>query len=250
MGRKNRSKGTFQPIHWLLLAVGTLILLCFPYGLLEGINLLGFNVRLNRYAQFGDFVGGILSLVTLVLVYLTYQSQRYEVRLMRIQGEQQEIARRFEAMLVRRAAIRESVFKGEKQGWLAIQQMVVSIDREWKRLNTGGSREWAYDQTVKYFDDNVRPLLLPYLLNAYWILNSINSGFEPNTWDSSWINDEAKLRLFKRYRAELSMHELFLLYLNCKTEAGSSMRDLAIKADLFKHLKASLLVPDFHAESI
>ena len=60
----------------------------FPYDILDGKGLWGYILSTKKYNELGDFIGGItapfLSMVALALLYMTYKSQKAELQQTRL----------------------------------------------------------------------------------------------------------------------------------------------------------------------
>lgn len=63
----------------VLCILATLIFIFFPYEIFEGIYG-NYEIRLNRYESLATFLTYPLSLISVVLIYLTYQSQKRETK--------------------------------------------------------------------------------------------------------------------------------------------------------------------------
>ncbi len=81
----------FVKKHWGIVTF-VIIILLFPYDVIDGREVWIFRIDLAKYNDFGGFIGGVLSIVAVILIYQTYQTQKEELRETKEQIEKSAIA--------------------------------------------------------------------------------------------------------------------------------------------------------------
>jgi hypothetical protein len=64
----------------LIISLIVIVLIFLPYDYIDGIEIFGFRLNTKDYDKLGEFIGGITAPIAIVLLYLTYNSQKEELR--------------------------------------------------------------------------------------------------------------------------------------------------------------------------
>jgi hypothetical protein len=253
---------------WILLALG-FISIFLPYYKLDGIEIFGGRLNTSKYNDLGTFVGGIstpiLSVSAFILLYLTYKSQKEELRESRLLLTQQT------------ASIKKQQFENTFFNLLNQHNTIVnSIDivkRERKNIMGGATTKEKYEFDIvtihgrdcfKFF---YKQLTIDYKnVTQYYDLERIESAYDGFfqeyqndvshyfrfLYNMIKVVDNSDIADKKTYtnivRAQLSSHELLLLFYNCLTTGyGRELfKPLIEKYQLLKNMPFSNLLEAKH----
>ncbi len=209
-------------------------LLFINYEFLENINYHGFQVDLDRYSGLGDFIGGITAPIAIILLYMTYSSQKNELeetrKIMNAQAstmKKQQFESTFFHMLDNFNNLRNS-FKpqgGVNKFNLLYNKMASKIDpNEFNTIHKNN------DPFVKAFRD----LMMEYdTMEEYFsILSQTCEIIEKGE-----LSRDQKVFYFKILRANLGQKELLLIYYNSFTTQGKKLAYYIHEFNLLMNIK-------------
>ena len=249
------------------------------YTTISGIFILGITIVLLvfNYAVYnpsqamekgawGDFIGGtlnpILTFLTLMGVLVSIAIQRMELSLSR-----QELRRSADALEGQLRSVDAQNFEAAfSQMLITFNSVTDSIDLV--NLENGSTIKGKdcfrtfYTRFNKEFRENLKQgkgkhpatstLRLSY--KKFWKAHHHELGHYfrllYNIFKFLDENEQTKTYHIKLLRAQLSDHELLLLFYNCINPNGKNFKELAVKYELFDNLPTINLLEDDHIELI
>lgn len=227
------------PLFWVIVCILTLclILVFLPYDQLHGLELFGYHLNIEGYDKLGTFVGGIttpvISLAALVLLYITYQSQKEELQLSRdevvqsreVFAKQQFESSFFQLLNVHLTIVNSLSDQGKgKAYFVELKNDLGNVYNKTARGTIAFRVEEAIDSYSIIYNRN-KDELAYYFRILYRLFKLIDSSANI---DKSFY---AKI-----IRAQLSESELLLLFYNSKTKEGDRFQSIIIDYNLLKHL--------------
>lgn len=267
----------FLKEHWLLVTCIVLGIFSafFPYNTLDGLTRWGFKLSISKYNELGDFIGGItapfLSTVTLVLLYLTYRSQKEEVAQSRQVLENQTETlnkQQFETTFFNMLNLHHDIVKTidlkkkdrtlhemrqEAHGLIAENPKETVYGRDCFRTFYEGYKV-EYGKVVKEKHET----------NTYGYQEIINKAYENyykrhqsdlghyfrNLYHVFKLIKRSEVKNKKEYaslvRAQLSSHELLMLFYNSLSDQGEKFKPLIEEFHILKGMPEDDLVNDKH----
>jgi hypothetical protein len=250
-----------------LIATLCIVIIFFPYNILDGLSLWNFTISIPSYHELGDFVGGIstpvLSSLALFLLFLTYKSQKTELRetrsILRIQTStlrKQQFETTFFNMLSMHNSIvssidilklsRDRISRFDVEGGKGTR---IVYGRDCFKLFYRGleniykrevkSKHATVDRIVEasylqYFNSHQSDLG-HYFRNLYHIFKFINMS-----------EVEDKEFYVAIVRAQLSTYESLMLFYNCLSKHGKKFKPLIEEFNVFKGLPSDMLLNQEH----
>jgi hypothetical protein len=262
--------------YWLLIVFGVvgLIFVLFPYDTLDGFTIWGFQLNTKKYNELGDFVGGItapiLSMIALVLLYLTYRSQKEELAESRkILTKQTETLdkQQFETTLFNMLNLHHEIVKSidlikksptlremrqEKAGLIEESPKQTEYGRDcFRSFYAGFKNEYlkvktenqlhVYKEIINLAYDNYfkrhQSDLGHYFRNLYHIFKLIKRSTIKN-----------KKEYASLVRAQLSSHELLMLFYNGLADHGEKFKPLIEEFHILKNMPFDDLILKQHMD--
>jgi len=217
----------------------------------------------ERFGQFGDYVGGILNPIVafcaLMALMFGIKQQRKELKETRDQFSEQSFDNMFFQMLQLHNDMVSSIdsdielrvkLEASRSGTVSIDVEQLGKGRESFHVMYKSMRQKYWDKrnediSPEHLDGIYMPtyqqcqsVLGHYFRYLYNVFQFI---------DRADIKEEKKLFYGKLVRAQLSNHELAILYYNCLSELGSQkFKPLVERYGLFKNLPFTLLLSADH----
>lgn len=248
----------FQALLAGVFVVGlVLVFFIFSYALAN-------TDRAERWGPIGDFIGGtlnpLLTFLTFVGVLVSIFLQRMELSLSRA-----ELKRSADALEKQIESIEAQNFETTFTQLLqSLNSLTDSIDLRNPNTDavTSGKdcfRVFYTRLNKKYRSNlkkavknhsNLETLRLSY--QNFWKENHQELGhyfrFLYNVYRFLDSSSAAQDYHFKLLRAQLSDHELLLIFYNCHSKAGRNFVDMATKYEIFDNMPTVLLLEDSHIE--
>lgn len=252
-----------------------LLLLFFPYFILNNIQLGQFKIVIPEYDRLGTFISGVtapfLSLAAFVLLYLTYKSQKEELsdskKILNEQSETQQ-TQRFETTFFNLLNLHHSIVNSIDL------KISVKHTNEWKgehwfeneeKKGRDCFREFysaftkAYNQQKRYSTkwDGTKHILESELVvvkesyNTFFAQHQHDLGhYFRNLYHLVKFIDNSEMKNKQMYvslvRAQLSSHELLLIFYNCASDFGQKFTQFMPAYHFFKNMPTDLLLESSH----
>ncbi|SMD36069.1 Putative phage abortive infection protein [Reichenbachiella faecimaris] len=251
-------------LRWLgpLVLVVGLIALFFPWDLIDGTQVGIFIIDINKYSAFGEFIGGIMSLTAVALIYMTYNAQKSELDETRKVLSKQAFEMTFFNMLSELNGIIELMFgrinnkKASKRNYMfevfkkykalcLVQMNQVNNEHEAGKLI---HKSIVNSQYEDFIYDEHQQNLSHYFRYVYNILKFIRVNSQENT---DVIKD---LHYVSLLQARVSNAEMGLLFYNsisdhARTSDGAyRFREWLDYYGFFENIDPKFLVIEDHAE--
>jgi hypothetical protein len=252
--------------YGLIISVGLLALgmisIFIPFNILDGFTLGRNVIHIGKYNELGDFVNGItspfLSMAAFILLFLTYSSQKTELRLNRsiLEKQYEQLSKQqFESTFFNLLNLHNQIVNAITTESLRRSTVSKGVTTEERRIITG--RECfiffyeqlraIYHQMSRNIDKSKEPIfkdgsekidviyyeffmerqsdLGHYFRNLYQIIKFVDDSHIPNKQD--YIN---------LIGAQLSSSELLILCFNCLSRFGKEFKVLIEKYSLLKSI--------------
>lgn len=270
--QNKKDKGLAIAIILLVIAI---LMLFFPYFKLNNIRVGQFKLIIPDYDKLGTFISGVtapfLSLAAFVLLYLTYKSQKEELadskKILKEQNTTQQ-TQRFETTFFNLLNLHHSIvtnidleikekhtdqWKGThwyeteiKKGRDCFLTFYSGFKTAYKRNKSNNSKregtllvEDTEITTVKkaYFEffEKHHYDLGHYFRNLYHLIKFIDKSDMPD-----------KQMYVSLVRAQLSSHELLLIFYNCVSDFGQKFTPFMTKYHFLKNMPTELLLDESH----
>ncbi len=273
MNNKTKDWGLLIAITFL--AIG-LLFLFFPYNVLNGLHIGKYTLVVNKYSDLGTFVSGMtapfLSISAFILLYLTYKSQRQELAdsrtILQKQADTLE-KQQFETTFFNLLNLHHSIVNAidvkivttttDRIAGTSYDKVDIKKSRDcfltfYSGLHTayGKVERKKWNSTTNVYDllplteldvvkkaysnffDKHKYDLGHYFRNLYHIVKFVHN--------SQAINKQEYISIL---RAQLSTHELLLLFYNGVSEFGTKFKPLIESYHLLKNLpKADLIIKE------
>lgn len=249
----------------VILLVAGILMLFFPYFKLNNIRAGQFKLIVPDYDKLGAFISGVtapfLSLAAFILLYLTYKSQKEELadskKILKEQNDTQQI-HRFETTFFNLLNLHHSIvtnidliikekhtdeWKGTywyetevKKGRDCFLTFYSGFKTSYGKCKSNNNSEIttinkAYsDFFVKHQYD-----LGHYFRNLYHLIKFVDKSDMPD-----------KQMYVSLVRAQLSSHELLLIFYNCLSEFGQNFSPFMTKYHFLKDMPTKLLLDESH----
>ena len=239
----------------IIILVFVIVLIFFPYNILNGKGLLGFFLNTNEYDKLGQFISGITSPITIILVYLTYRSQKEELQASKTILEKQSLTlekQQFESKLFSLLNIYNEIMKSfskEDSGKTFFMKTKEGLQKNYESYPYPEYSEFVKEPSgyrhYKTYYNNNKDSLAHYLRVLYRIFSFIDS------YPINILNEKEKWFYTKTVRSQLSEGELFILFYNAFTDYGENFKLLIERYNLLKHLPLTdkLEVEKFYRKS-
>lgn len=234
-------------LKWTTIALIAFLLLCVIVFLWKcPLFYWSRAIDAGRWGQFGDFIGGslgtILTFLSIVLLYKTFEAQRETNRLTKLSNEQiaeenkqqveWEKSRQFEEKFHTLLALyREAAhaYKDRNGKRCSVDEFVVET-LDVCKFNNKNKYLKSTNAACRTFFANAKenlPTINTHMRLLYQLLSLLNeSGL-----------DEKNERIYaKSLRGQLTDMELVLIRYNCWRKVGENMRPLVAKYNIMKHL--------------
>lgn len=269
---RKKDKGLILAVALLVIAI---LMLFFPYFKLDNIRLGGFHLTIPDYDKLGAFISGVtapfLSLAAFVLLYLTYKSQKEELadskNILKEQNLTQQ-TQRFETTFFNLLNLHHSIVNSID---LEIKEKQVDVSKgtHWDEMEIRKGRDCfrtfysgfktAYkrqkDSSPRIESTNlVENAELTIVKKAY------NNFFEKHYYDlghyfrnlyhlikfidKSGIDN--KQMYVSLVRAQLSSHELLLIFYNCVSDHGKKFKPYMTTYHFLKNMPIEHLTEKSH----
>lgn len=254
--------------YWLLILfvfVG-ITFVFFPYYKLDGVKFWGYQLNITKYNELGDFVGGItapfLSLVALVLLYLTYKSQKEELfQTRQILTKQTETLdkQQFETTffnllnlhneivynidLIKRNLTKssppwreeEDASKTTEYGRDCFRTFFAGFKTAYSNTDKMDSYKEMINKSYSVFYKSHQSDLGHYFRNLYHIFKLIKKSEIKNKKDYASL-----------VRAQLSSHEQLMLFYNGLSDKGEKFKELIEEFQILKNMPFDELILNQH----
>ncbi len=229
--------------NWLLtitILFVAVALIFFPYNILDGKGILGFILNTNEYDKLGQFISGITSPIAIILLYLTYTSQKEELKASKNILEKQNKTlekQQFESKLFSLIDIYNEIMKSfskEDSGKTFFAKIKEELHKDYESYAQPEYSEHAQypsgarDYKTYYF--NHKDNLAHYFRVLYRIFKFIDD------YPTDILDEKEKWFYTKTVRSQLSEGELFILFYNAFSDYGENFKDLIERYNLLKHL--------------
>ena len=254
----HESPSMLQKLGPAILFVGLAALIFAVVATVLYINQFGSSLSGNheRWAQFGDYIGGVLGAIFaflgLIALLLTLWVQSHELRV-----SSEELRKSALALRDQNESLKQQNFENRFFNMLSLYNEIVNgIDLRTKGEVTSSGRDCLkvfYERLKKEFESALRGDSTNYkegLLSGYerfYEKHSHELGhYFRNIYRILKFIEESDVSRKKEYsgilRAQLSNPELALLFYNGITERGRKLKSLAEKYALFENLEPNQLV--------
>lgn len=217
----------------------------------------------DRFGQFGDFFGGILNpavaFCALIALLFGIRQQRKELQETRNQFSEQSFDSMFFQMLQLHNDMVSSIdsdivlrtsLQGSSTGTVSITDEKLGKGRESFQIMYKAIRQKYWDKRkAEISQEHLDGIYLP----TYQLCQSVLGHYFRYLYnvfqfiDSADIKEQKKLFYGKLVRAQLSNHELSILYYNCLSQLGNEkFKPLVEQYGLFKNLPVELLLRPDH----
>lgn len=263
MSDKKKDNGLIIAIILLVVAI---LMLFFPYFKLNNFRIGEFKIIIPEYDKFGTFISGVtapfLSLAAFVLLYLTYKSQKEELadskKILKEQNATQQ-TQRFETTFFNLLNLHHSIvnnmdlkitgkrtdqWKGThwyeteiKKGrdcFLTFYSGFQTAYKKQKSTNNNSEIIIVKEAYNDFFDKHVYDLG-HYFRNLYHLVKFIDK--------SQMIDKQMYVSLV---RAQLSSHELLLIFYNCVSDYGQKFTPYMTTYHFLKNMPTELLLNKSH----
>lgn len=220
----------------IVMLVLSFALLFINYESFENCRLLGYSIDLDRYSGLGEFIGGITAPIAIVLLYMTYSSQKKELEMTRKVLTEQTVSmqrQQFESTLFQQIEIYKSIIDSLNRDEFGKQNFIKFTNELSKSL-----RNKKFPNLSGYFElqyKNYQPLHNTHKENYdyyYRVLYRVFKFIET----ADFKDEKLKFEYSKMVRAQLSEMELYMLYLNAFSNEGKNFIAIIKKFNLLKHL--------------
>ncbi|MFY0253676.1 putative phage abortive infection protein [Chitinophaga sp. 30R24] len=265
--KNSKDTGLYLAISFLIIG---LIAIFFPFNLLNGISLGRFTLKIDEYDKLGAFIAGLtapfLSISAFILLYLTYKSQKEELAdskiILKSQSETLE-KQQFETTFFNLLNLHHSIVNSTdvKVPVSGLQSVVARNKGQSVSPDVRNGRDcftYFYERFANYYhaEKNSRDTstigselsiiqesydkfysqfqfdLGHYFRNLYHVVKFVNR--------SSISNKQEYISLI---RAQLSSHEILVLFYNGLSYNGTKFKPLIEKYHLLKNMpKGDLLL--------
>ena len=220
----------------LIVILFGLFLIFFPYNILDGKGVLGYILKTKEYDKLGVFISGITAPFAIFLLYLTYKSQKEELKSQKeefksskqiLEKQNKTLERQqFESKLFSLLDIYNEImrsFSNKYSGKVFFSKIKTKLHinhtspalQQFQMVVPSGKFDY-----YKYFQSH-KDYLAHYFRVLYRIFKFIDE--EEN------LEEKEKWFYAKMIRSQLSEGELFLLFYNCFTEYGENFQILCVK---------------------
>jgi hypothetical protein len=246
----------------LIIAIGLLVFglvaLFFPFDRINGAKFGSFTIDIDRYNNLGDFIGGVttpfLSIAAFILLYMTYKSQKEELKESRkILRTQNEVMtkQQFETTFFNMINLHNQIVNQISRTYDVSDEYgnILKTRKETKRGREcfDGFYNIFRSFHISFFGNRAVPknpkddfIGLVYT-EFYEKRQSMLGHYFRNLYHIVKFVDNANIKNKKEYtnilRAQLSKYELLLLYFNCLSRYGSEkFKPLVEKYSLLKNI--------------
>ncbi len=252
----------------LLLLLG-LISIFIPYFKLNGLSILDYRIEIGNYNELGDFIGGVtapfLSISAFILLYLTYKSQKNELKESRVILDQQNktlFTQQFETTFFNLVNLHHQITNNisfsrtisqtdgddnEKEsskneniklmGRDCFRQYYEEFKKIYKRYSE--EKKTTFESKTMFNSQLERYLIETAYADLFDDYQSYIGHYFRNLYHILKFVDQSKVSDKKLYagliRAQLSTFELVLLFYNCLSSYGNKFRPLVEKYHLLKN---------------
>lgn len=247
----------------------------FPYNVLDGISLWGFKLNVDKYNELGDFIGGItapfLSVVALLLLYLTYKSQKEELSETRgILNKQTETLTRqqFETTFFNMLNLHHDIVKSidlfrktptlhelrqEAAGRIAESPKETVYGRDcFRTFYEGYTNEYKKTRQEMHISGKslYKDIINTAYENYYKRHQSDLGHYFRNLYHVFKLIKRSEIDNKKEYaslvRAQLSSHELLMLFYNSLSDQGEKFKPLIEEFHILKGMPEGNLIEKDH----
>jgi len=267
--QKITEKSRKRILTWLpfiLLAV-SFIMLFFPYYILNGIGSRRYHVVIPEYNKLATFISGVtapfLSLAAFILLYRTYKAQRLELADSKLMLKDQLSTmqkQRFETTFFSLLTLHNSIVNSIDLTVKPIQYVLGD------RSSTPNEKKYGRDCFVTFYQGlkiayhgekkshNENEDELEIVKNAYFHFFSKHeydlAHYFRTLYHLIKFIDQSEIQDKQRYvslvRAQLSSHELLLLFYNCLSVVGTKFKPYMAKYHFLKNMNTDLLLDKSH----
>lgn len=266
MAKRKKDFGLITSIIFLFVG---LILLFFPFYILDGVSIGNWEIQTKRYGELGGFISGVsapfLSISAFILLYLTYKSQKQEL------SESRKILKQ-QNETIDKQQFETTFFNLLNLHYTSINSINVTITN--KKSSNGVNSETAITKTGKdsfitfytvfkiFFDEETQKnkyTQIPELLLIIQSYNIFHHEFKQNTehyfknlLHIIYFIKLARIKNKEQYIsiiiAQLSHYELMLLFYYGISKFGNEFKPLIEEFHLLKNIDATDLISQKHLE--
>jgi len=275
----NEAKGNGVNIAVGLLIAG-LLFVFFPYDILNGLSLFGFEIRIENHSELGEFIGGIttpfLSTSAFILLYLTYKSQKKELSASRqILTRQSTITEKqlFESTffntlnllnnIIQNVTFKEKPLFAEHTSYLSQyrgRECFKHLFNEYKQTYESHLNQWVTDNLFE--SASGENFLIPIKEGEKILSTSYKEFFDEYQAELGHYfrtlyniiryvkdNNSKNPKYYTNLvRAQLSTFEHLLLFYNCKSDFGTNFYPLIIEFSLLDNMPLDELLEPQHRQ--
>ena len=263
MSGKNEN-GVILAFSLLILGI---LLIFFPYDILHGLKIGKFVVKIEDYDKLGDFINGVttplLSISAFILLYMTYRSQSEELEQTREVMKNQSLIldkQQFETTFFNLLNLHHQIVNNidlRSHNYFSSLTKVVRSSNE----TTKSGRDcfvsfyWGFKNMYnavrkKHTDMDELNLIISAYSQYYKRHQSDLGHYFRNLYHIVKFVDQSSIKNKSDYtsliRAQLSSHELLMLFYNCLTTYGSKFKPLIEDYHLLKNMPIEDLLNENH----
>lgn len=267
-----KDKGLIIAVTLLVIAI---LMLFFPYFKLNNIQVGNFKIVIPEYDKFGTFISGVtapfLSLAAFVLLYLTYKSQKEELadskKILKEQNTTQQ-TQRFETTFFNLLNLHHSIvnnidleikekhtdqwkethwYETEiKKGRDCFLTFYAGFKTAYKKQKSNNSRS---EETLLIEDTEIITVKKAY--HEFFVKHHYDLGhYFRNLYHLIKFIDKSEMPDKQMYvslvRAQLSSHELLLIFYNCTSDYGQKFTPYMTTYHFLKNMPTELLLDETH----
>lgn len=237
----------------ILVTVIGLLLVLFPWKILDGLSIGRFYLDITEYDSLATFFSGItvpfLSLSTILLLIRTYQLQNQQLQEQKKQAKKQEdslakqqFEQRFFQMLNMHNQIVDAMdLRKTDQPEIIISVKKDCIKRMYQTLKERCTKDNSIKKAIEEYNlvqNHYKADLHHYYTFAYRILKYIN--------ESRLIDEDEKYEYTSLFRAQFSPYELAMFFYNGLHDFGKNAYPLLNQYSFFNNLDDTLLISKLH----
>lgn len=257
----NKPRKDYGLIIAILLLILGLLSIFIPFKVFDGIGIGNYEINIGKYNELGEFISGItspfLSIAAFILLYLTYSSQKKELK------ENKEILINQNQLITIQQF--ETTFFNLLDGLNKIVSQIETLTIIRKTTTNGTTEDRRVKNGKHCFSD-----LYESFRHTYMVLRKNNANLKETIDTGSndlidavyfefYKSNEADLGHYFRFmyqvvkfvdqsaltnkqdyidilRAQLSTYELILLFINCLSRYGEKFKPLVEKYSMLKNI--------------